>query len=181
MFNLFKKKASAPPIRDVVWLSNAAKKKAGLELILKAQNPLLIAWFEESIQDWRTFFESEGASFSIETAPYVQALDVKDRSVFLLEHHPLASRETKVMQHWKPAALTAFVSLEEPLLKLFGGDNLIALVQKMGLAENESLEHSLISRSIRNAQEKLDKKVTHELLVDSVEDWFKVNVEKHSK
>ncbi|NUO03381.1 MAG: hypothetical protein HUU01_22445 [Saprospiraceae bacterium] len=170
-----------PPIRDLVWMTDAAKKQGALSLITSAQNPLIAAWFDETIQVWQQFFEAENRSFPIESVPYLQPLDVKDRNVFLLEHYPLASRETKVMQHWKPKDMVAFVSMEDPLLQLFGGDNLIALMQKMGMAEHEVMEHSMISRSIRNAQEKLDKNVVHEYPTDAQEEWFKINLEKYPK
>ncbi len=176
MFGLFKKKESMPPIRDMVWMSDAAKKQGALALVDGAKAPVIAGWFDDTIQTWQRFFEAEGRSFHIESVPYLQALDVKDRTVFLLEHYPLASRETKVMLHWKPKEIIAFVSMEDALLQLFGGDNLIALMQKMGIAENETLEHKMISRSIRNAQEKLDKKVPHERPTDSQEEWFALNV-----
>ncbi|MDZ4682716.1 MAG: hypothetical protein SH848_06355 [Saprospiraceae bacterium] len=178
MFGLFKKKESAPPIRDLVWISDAAKKHGALALIDAAENLVIAGWFDETIQEWQSFFEAQSRSFYIQSVPYLQALDVKDVPVFLLEHYPLASRETKAMHTWKPKDMVAFVSLEDPLLQLFGGDNLIALVKKMGLGETETLEHKMISRSIRNAQEKLDKSVVHEQLADSQQSWFAANAKK---
>jgi len=181
MFGLFKKKESMPPIRDMVWMSDAAKRRGALALIAAAEAPVIAAWFDETVEEWQRFLDAEGHSFRVESVSYLQNLDVKDRTVFLLEHYPLASRETKVMQNWKPKDLVVFVSMEEPLLQLFGGDNLIGLAKKMGLAEDEALEHKMISRSIRNAQEKLDKKVEPERPADAQEEWFKGNVEKYPK
>ncbi len=181
MFGLFKKKESMPPIRDLVWMSAAAKKRGALALIAAAEDPVIAGWFDETVQEWQQLLDDAGHSVRVESVPYLQSLDVKDRTVFLLEHYPLASRETKVIQNWKPKDLVVFVSMEDPLLQLFGGDNLIALAQKMGLTENETLEHTMISRSIRNAQEKLDKQVVHEHDADAQEEWFKVNVEKYPK
>ncbi len=181
MFGLFKKKESMPEIRDMVWMSDAAKKQGALALIAAANNPVIAGWFDETIEEWQRLLDEAGHSFRVESVPFLQGLDVKDRNIFLLEHYPLASQETKVMQNWKPKSVVAFVSMEDPLLQLFGGDNLIALMQKMGMAENEVMEHKMISRSIRNAQEKLDKKVAHEHNADSQEEWFKINVEKYPK
>ncbi len=181
MFGLFKKKESMPPIRDLVWMSAAAKKRGALALIAASEDPVIAAWFDETVQEWQQFLDDAGHSVRVESVPFLQPLDVKDRNVFLLEHYPLASRETKVMQSWKPKDVVVFVSMEDALLQLFGGDNLIALMQKMGMAENEAMEHTMISRSIRNAQEKLDKKVEREHNADAQEEWFKINVEKYPK
>lgn len=159
-------------------MSDDAKKQGALALIDAAENPVIACWFDETIQEWQRFFEARGRTFYIQSVPYLQGLDVKDMTVFLLEHYPLASQETKVMQNWKPKDLVAFISLEDPLLQFFGGDNLIALVKKMGLGETETLEHKMISRSIRNAQEKLDKSVVHEQLADSQKEWFAANAKK---
>jgi len=181
MFGLFKKKESGPAIRDLVWMSESAKKQGALALIKEARNPVVAAWFKESIYDWQRFFEAEGISIEVQDAAYLQSLDVKDRAVFLLEHYPLASKESKLMQSWKPAQLTAFISLEDPLLQLFGGDRIISLMQKMGASESEVIEHTMISRSIRNAQEKLDKKTTVDHPADSQQQWFAFNSAKYPK
>ncbi len=181
MFGFFKKKASGPTVRDMVWMSNKARNEAGLVLIQQANNPVVAAWFDETIDAWRTLFEAAGLSIEIHTMPWLQSLDVKDRTVFLLEHYPLSSKEIKAIQHWKPTAVMAFVSMEEPLLQLFGGDNLIGLMQKMGMNESEMIEHKMISRSIRKAQEKLEAKVSNERPATSQEEWFRANVEKYPK
>jgi len=41
-------------------------------------------------------------------------------------------------------------------MRLFGGDRMLGLVEKMGLAEDEAIEHKLLTSSIENAQKKVE-------------------------
>jgi preprotein translocase subunit SecA len=41
-------------------------------------------------------------------------------------------------------------------MRLFGGDKMQGFVEKMGLQEDEAIEHKLLSRSIENAQKKVE-------------------------
>jgi len=55
-----------------------------------------------------------------------------------------------------PGSSRFYISLEDDLMRLFGGDRMQGLVDKMGLAEDEAIEHSLLSKSIENAQKKVE-------------------------
>ena len=45
-----------------------------------------------------------------------------------------------------------FISLEDDLMRLFGSDRIVKLMEKMGLEEGEELTHPLLNRSIQQAQ-----------------------------
>ncbi len=49
-----------------------------------------------------------------------------------------------------------FLSLEDNLLRIFGGERIAKLMDTMKLAEDEVIEHGLISKSILNAQKKVE-------------------------
>ncbi len=51
-----------------------------------------------------------------------------------------------------PGSSRFFVSLEDDVMKRFGGDRIKGLMDTMGLDENTPIENKLISRSIENAQ-----------------------------
>ncbi len=55
-----------------------------------------------------------------------------------------------------PGSSRFYISLEDDLMRLFGGDRMQGLVDKMGLAEDEAIEHGLLSKSIENAQKKVE-------------------------
>lgn len=55
-----------------------------------------------------------------------------------------------------PGSSSFYISLEDDLMRLFGGDRMLGLVEKMGLAEDEAIEHRLLTSSIENAQKKVE-------------------------
>ncbi|MBO6178709.1 MAG: preprotein translocase subunit SecA [Selenomonadaceae bacterium] len=55
-----------------------------------------------------------------------------------------------------PGASRFYLSLEDDLLRLFAGDNIGKLMDKLGMDEDEPIEHSLITRSIEHAQKKVE-------------------------
>ncbi len=55
-----------------------------------------------------------------------------------------------------PGSTSFYISLEDDLMRLFGGDRMVGLVEKMGLEEDEAIEHRLLTNSIENAQKKVE-------------------------
>ena len=55
-----------------------------------------------------------------------------------------------------PGSSRFFISLQDDLMRLFGGDRMHGLVDKMGLKDDDVIEHGLISKSIENAQKKIE-------------------------
>jgi len=55
-----------------------------------------------------------------------------------------------------PGASQFFLSLEDDLMRLFGSDRIARLMDRMGAEEGEMLTHSLITRSIEQAQKRVE-------------------------
>ncbi len=55
-----------------------------------------------------------------------------------------------------PGSSRFYLSLEDDLLRIFGGDRITAIMNKLGIDEGEPIEHGLISRAIENAQSKVE-------------------------
>jgi preprotein translocase subunit SecA len=49
------------------------------------------------------------------------------------------------------------ISLEDDLLRIFGGERIHRLMDRLGLDESVPIEHSLISRSVESAQKKVEE------------------------
>ena len=49
-----------------------------------------------------------------------------------------------------------YLSLDDDLMRLFGGENLKSMIGRLGMADGEPIEHRLISRSIERAQNKVE-------------------------
>jgi preprotein translocase subunit SecA len=55
-----------------------------------------------------------------------------------------------------PGASQFFVSLEDELMRRFGGDKLISMMNTLGLPEDQPIQNRIISRTIENAQSKIE-------------------------
>ncbi len=49
-----------------------------------------------------------------------------------------------------------YLSLEDDLLRIFGGERMSGIMERLGMEEGEPIEHNLISRAIENAQSKVE-------------------------
>ncbi len=57
-----------------------------------------------------------------------------------------------------PGQTQFFISLEDDLMRLFGGERMQNIVNRMGLDEDEAIEAGMLSRSIEGAQKKVEGK-----------------------
>ena len=55
-----------------------------------------------------------------------------------------------------PGVSRFFLSLEDDLMRIFAGDRVVGMMRAMGLQEDEAIEHKMVSRSIENAQRKVE-------------------------
>ncbi len=55
-----------------------------------------------------------------------------------------------------PGSSKFYLSLEDELLRIFGGDRIHSIMDKIGIGEGEPIEHKLISKAIENAQSKVE-------------------------
>lgn len=55
-----------------------------------------------------------------------------------------------------PGQSRFFLSLEDDLMRIFAGDRITSMFRAMGLKEDEAIEHKMVSRSIENAQGKVE-------------------------
>ena len=55
-----------------------------------------------------------------------------------------------------PGASRFYLSLEDDLMRLFASDNIAKVMDKLGMEEDEPIEHSLITKSIEHAQKKVE-------------------------
>ena len=55
-----------------------------------------------------------------------------------------------------PGSSRFYLALEDDLLRIFGGERITGIMEKLGMEEGEPIEHNLISRAIENAQAKVE-------------------------
>ncbi|HZK24036.1 MAG TPA: preprotein translocase subunit SecA [Oscillospiraceae bacterium] len=57
-----------------------------------------------------------------------------------------------------PGSSQFYISLEDDLMRLFGGENIFGVMEKLGLDEDTPIDHPLISRALESAQKKVENR-----------------------
>ena len=57
-----------------------------------------------------------------------------------------------------PGSTFFFISLQDELMRIFGGDSIDGMLQKLGLKENESIDHPWINKAMERAQKKVESR-----------------------
>ena len=55
-----------------------------------------------------------------------------------------------------PGSSAFYISLEDELMRIFGADSIDGMLKKLGLKENESIDHPWINKAIEGAQKKVE-------------------------
>ncbi len=57
-----------------------------------------------------------------------------------------------------PGSTVFFISLQDELMRIFGGDSIDGMLKKLGLKENESIDHPWINKAMERAQKKVESR-----------------------
>ena len=93
-------------------------------------------------------------------------------------HYPISTRENKILDKIKPlinSSTTFYSSLDDGAFKIFGADLIKTTLEKLGLADEEAIEHDMVSRSMKNAREKIEENVKHEIVCSTEKEWYHKN------
>jgi hypothetical protein len=175
MFGLFNKSSVGIKVVDKVWLSKQAKWNACAQMVKVDPSVILIAWFEE------TFHEIEshpGLAQNVIKAENASYDKTQGRRVIFAEHYPLASAEQDLFSKLQLKDVPVLNSLDEPIFMLFGGENTIEVMKKLGVGDDEIIGHSMITKSIRRAQEKIEVKSGTNYSAKSSQEWLSLNLKK---
>ena len=55
-----------------------------------------------------------------------------------------------------PGSSRFYICLEDDLMRIFGGERIIALMERLGMKDGEVIEHPMVNRSIENAQRRVE-------------------------
>jgi len=98
----------------------------------------------------------------------------------LADHYPLLSKDLALLETLftlAPAVKPMFyTSLEDETLKRFISGDLKQMLEKLGMKPDERINHSLVNRSIANAQEKIEKTAHGDRPARSAEEWMTMNL-----
>lgn len=111
---------------------------------------------------------------------WLERADVALRILFV-EHFPLARAEAAALgviaeigaRHLHQVRF--FVGLDDPMMLVFGGERLIAVMERLGLAPDEVISHPMVSQAVVTAQRKLERRLGAAQPADSDAEWFRLN------
>jgi len=183
MFDWFKKKDKTPPLRgrDIIWTSSTQKWSALPSMASSNQPVVVVCWFQETLEKAKQVLAAAGVNITPQLNHSFIESSLTDKTLILLEHYPLPEKEAAILSSLAPKQIIVLSALDEPLFMYFGGERLIGLMEKLGMAPGETIEHSMITASIKRAQEKLSSKITVDFSARSQEEWFRRSgIEKSS-
>ena len=173
MFNLFKKSSKGIKVIDKVWLSTQAKWNACVQMVKLDPSLLLVAWFEETFRDLQNNPVLSQNVIKAETISYDKAVG---RMVVFTEHYPLASKEQDLFTKLQLKEAPVLSALDEPIFMTFGGERTIEIMKRLGVGDEEIIGHSMVTNSIRRAQDRIGEKSGSDYPAQSSKEWFTLNL-----
>jgi preprotein translocase subunit SecA len=67
------------------------------------------------------------------------------------------------------------LSLEDPVMRIFAGDWVQNVLKQLGMKENVSIERKMVSRRIKQAQQKIEGRAFGSSEAESAERWLEKN------
>ncbi len=169
---LFKSGEPGIKIIDKVWMSAEAKFRACAAMASLNSSCIFIVWFEETHKTLSAIAGEERILLAQKAENHM----LSGKMIVFAEHHPLVRREMTLFSSLQLKEVPVLSSLDEPFFMRFGGERTLELLKKLGMNEDEVVGSGLITKSIRNAQQKIDKQVTVEREAHSQQEWLALNL-----
>ena len=126
----------------------------------ETDKPLLEAYLVAKAE-WQAKYDAALARFKVQCEAERQEV-LKLGGLFILgtERHESRRIDNQLRgragRQGDPGGSRFYLSLEDDLMRIFGGDRITTLMETMGMKEDEVIEHSLLSRAIENAQKRVE-------------------------
>ncbi|MCE7863145.1 MAG: hypothetical protein DYG99_06355 [Bacteroidetes bacterium CHB5] len=196
-------KSNKPAYTDKVWRTAGQALvnmiTDAMLAITRKQVPIVLCYFEDEFEQITKFLSEKGVPAiplklyhtekqpgvvwyaSATTAPeFVAALAKESVSILFFGHYPMPAKENDLLQKlqagFPSASIVFYSSLDEPAFKRFGSECIVSLLDKLGMKEDEAIEHSMVSSAMQRAREKVASMVRHEQPATSEAEWFSRNV-----
>jgi hypothetical protein len=177
LFNFSQSKNALSETKDLIWMSHQAKLAGCMKLLKELQDVVIIAWFSNTYDEFDQFINQQnGLGIEIQLARSIQTYQVSNKNLVILEHYPIRSKEKDLIENLNPSKVFILSSLDEPLFEQFGSERIIQIMKSLGMKEDEIIEHPMISKSIEQAQKKIEEKVSFEITTNSSKEWFERNI-----
>ena len=188
MFGLFKKSAPSPHYK--VYATEVDKYRQLIkEIEISLDQHMLVYHFHNTLDEMERLLAAAGLEYSKD--PYSGAklllVDAEallsmrwpvDYWVKVVEIYPLSERAAGLMYKAKEQShsLEFYTAIDSPFFNLFGGERMQHLMHTLGIKGDEAIEHGMVNKAIRQAQDKIKAKLQLEVNEkESIERWMEVN------
>lgn len=196
LFDWFKRKPSVDIADDVVWMTRKAK-LAGIEAAVEKRLEdddlaaiILVAHFPDSWSELQSMIETRGwddhrihvtAADTLTTQGIPTTERDRSRRFHLIagERHPSRSHDSALVEVATNCPcrcrLVHHLSLEDGVMRFFGGEMVEEILKQLGMSENESIRSPMVTRRIEVAQRKIESRAGSDLPAFCAEEWFERN------
>jgi hypothetical protein len=95
------------------------------------------------------------------------------------ERHPLPSVDDRLEEFADElpcrCRFSHHVSLEDPVINIFAGEWVQNVLRKLGMTEDEAIESQMVSRRIKQAQQKIEGRAFGSIDAESAAQWLEKN------
>lgn len=188
-----KKRRNVERVPDRIWMTADAK-FAGLarEVADRSRSEtvaiLLVAHFPDVLERLEKLAEQAqsvptravlAANLDAELAASLNLDESAVIDVIVGERHPLPSVDDRLEEFADElpcrCRFAHHLSLEDPVIEIFAGEWIRNVLRELGMAEDQAIESRMVSRRIRQAQEKIEGKAYGSSDAESATDWLEKN------
>lgn len=194
LFGGGKKRTNVEVVPDHVWMSTAAKfaglakeakdrsRSETVAILLVAHFPDVLEKLDEiaSRQTWDVPCKAVAASnLNTNLAASLRVNESATIDIIVGERHPLPSMDDRLEEFADElpsrCRFSHHVSLDDAVMKVFGGDWVKNVLKQLGMTEDEAIESHVVSRRIRQSQQKIEGRAFGSLNAESAAEWLEKN------
>ena len=109
----------------------------------------------------------------------VRCDDSQTIEIIVAERHPLQSHDAAIAEFAQSlpcrCRLIHHVSLEDPVMRVFAGEWVQNVLQRLGMNENEAIQSRMVTRRLQAAAQKIEQQAVSDLPAESAEEWLERN------
>jgi hypothetical protein len=188
-------KSNVDLLDDVIWLTKQAKydgiSASIARCLAEPARPfavLLVAHFRDCLEQVQAIVQQGGFDNVIvataenltgRSAPRLGSDDSQTVVIIVAERHPLQCHDAAISEFAQSlpchCRLVHHVSLEDPLMRMFAGEWVQNVLQRLGMNESEAIESRMVTRRIQAAAQKIESQAVSDMAADSAEEWLERN------
>lgn len=170
---MFFSKNKGPKVHDVVFMNEQACMAAVTKWLQEHQNGEVAVWFREDLEKLRHLLGDIGEGRTV-LAGRLSFSHTAGRDKLFIGHYPLRSVESALYNEQDIKEALVYSHLDMPILAWFGAGRIKELMIKIGIKQEEAIEHPMITKAISNALNKISKKMASDMPASSEAEWMQL-------